>query len=201
MHLWSAEVGRHLFESSTSIAEMVARSVLVYVFLVVLLRMAGKRLLAQLNPFDFVVLLILSNTLQNAILGEDNSVIGGAIRALSLLSLNRLFIRFDVWLNDRAPGEAVMLLERTVDGSSQPLIEDGRVIDAVRRKEGITPNQLRAALHKQGIRSIDEVKSAQLEPGGVLYVERNDQTSDAAWREDLTARLTRIEDVLTQNRA
>ena len=200
MHWWSPDAVRHLYQTSTSVTEMVLRSVLVYIFLVIVLRLAGKRLLAQLNPFDFVVLLILSNTLQNAILGDDNSVLGGVVRASALLLFNRLFVRFDVWLNDRAPDEAVMLLERAVDGSSQPLIEDGGVIDRVRRREGITPNQLRAALHKQGIRSIDDVKSAQLEPGGVFYVERKDQTSDAAWREELVQRLTRIEEMLTTSR-
>ena len=196
MHWWSPDAVRHLFQTSTSLGEMVARSVLVYVFLVIVLRLVGKRLLAQLNPFDFVVLLILSNTLQNAILGDDDSVLGGVVRASALLLFNHLFIRFDVWLNDRAQGGAVMFLERAVDGSSQPLIEDGSVIDSVRRSEGITSNQLRAALHRQGVRSLDDVKSAQLEPGGVLYVERQDRMSDAEWREDLVTRLTRIEEML-----
>ena len=79
MTVWSPDAVRHLYLTSTSIAEMILRSVLVYVFLVVVLRLSGKRLLAQLSPFDFVVILILSNTLQNAILGEDNTVAGGIV--------------------------------------------------------------------------------------------------------------------------
>ena len=79
MTFWSPDAIRHLYLTSTSIAEMILRSALVYVFLVVVLRLSGKRLLAQLSPFDFVVILILSNTLQNAILGEDNSVAGGIV--------------------------------------------------------------------------------------------------------------------------
>ena len=209
MTFWSPDAFRHLYLTSTSMVEMVLRSALVYVFLVVVLRFSGKRLLAQLSPFDFVVILILSNTLQNAILGEDNSVAGGIVRAVSLLALNWAFVRFDVWLNEAVDrnrrrthegvpgaGGIVNLLERIVDGSADRLILDGAIFHDVRRKEGITRNQLRAALHRQGIRSVKDVARAELDPGGVLYVERKDQTSDAAWREDLTARLNRIEQLV-----
>ena len=157
---------------------MILRSVLVYVFLVVVLRLSGKRLLAQLSPFDFVVILILSNTLQNAILGEDNTVAGGIVRAVSLLALNWTFVRFDVWLNEAvdrnrrraddgsaARGGVFRLLERIVDGSADRLIVNGAVFHQVRRKEGITGNQLRAALHRQGIRSVKDVARAELDPG------------------------------------
>ena len=212
MTFWSPDAIRHLYLTSTSIAEMILRSALVYVFLIVVLRLSGKRLLAQLSPFDFVVILILSNTLQNAILGEDNSVAGGIVRAVSLLGLNWAFVRFDVWLNEAvdrnrrraedgsgAHSAMFALLEQIVDGSADRLIVNGAIFHQVRRREGITLNQLRAALHRQGIRSVKDVARAQLDPGGVLYVERKDQTPDTAWREDLTARLNRIEQLLASH--
>src|SRR6266705_1298900 len=85
---------RDMFLLSMPIAEKVLRPILVYVFLVLLLRVFGKRELAQLNPFDLVVLLSLSNTVQNAIIGADNSVAGGLLGALSLLLVNYVVVRF-----------------------------------------------------------------------------------------------------------
>src|SRR5438034_4112690 len=84
----------NMFSLSLPVAEKMLRPVIVYVFLIVGLRLAGKRELAQLNPFDLVVLLTLSNTVQNAIIGEDNSVTGGLIGAATLLGLNYGVIRF-----------------------------------------------------------------------------------------------------------
>src|SRR5919204_3069674 len=83
-----------MFALSVPIAEKILRPILVYVFLVLLLRIFGKRELAQLNPFDLVVLLSLSNTVQNAIIGEDNSVAGGLIGATALLALNYVVVRY-----------------------------------------------------------------------------------------------------------
>src|SRR5467141_463304 len=88
------DMWRDMFVLGVPILEKILRSVIVYVFLIVGLRLAGKRELAQLNPFDLVVLLTLSNTVQNAIIGEDNSVTGGLIGAATLLALNYAVIRF-----------------------------------------------------------------------------------------------------------
>src|ERR1017187_5806463 len=84
----------NLFHLDLSILEKVVRTVVVYFFLVGGLRLAGKRELAQLNPFDLVVLLTLSNALQNAIIGNDNSLLGGLIGAATLLALNHIVVRF-----------------------------------------------------------------------------------------------------------
>src|SRR3979490_2195972 len=84
----------HMFALGLPVAEKILRPIVVYIFLVVGLRLAGKRELAQLNPFDLVVLLTLSNTVQNAIIGEDNSVTGGLIGATTLLVVNYAVIRF-----------------------------------------------------------------------------------------------------------
>src|SRR6187551_508677 len=83
-----------MFALGLPVLEKILRPIVIYVFLIVALRLAGKRELAQLNPFDLVVLLTLSNTVQNAIIGEDNSVTGGLVGALSLFTINYLVIRF-----------------------------------------------------------------------------------------------------------
>src|SRR5207247_2075284 len=90
----SAALFRDLFYPDVSIVEKIIRPILVYFFLVISLRLAGKRELAQLNPFDLVVLLTLSNTVQNAIIGSDNSVTGGIIGAATLLLVNYVVVRF-----------------------------------------------------------------------------------------------------------
>src|SRR4051812_7199706 len=82
-----------MFVLSLPVLEKVLRPVIVYVFLLIGLRIAGKRELAQLNPFDLIVLLMLSNTVQNAIIGDDNTVTGGVVGAVSLLTLNYVVVR------------------------------------------------------------------------------------------------------------
>src|SRR3954470_5502880 len=102
------EITAHLFTLTIPLLEKIIRPILVYLFLVVLLRVFGKREMAQLNPFDLVVLLSLANTVQNAIIGEDNSVTGGLIGAFSLCAINYLVVRFmfrykrlDQWIEGR----------------------------------------------------------------------------------------------------
>src|SRR5262245_59851711 len=130
-----------MFALGVPVLEKVLRPVLVYAFLVVGLRLAGKRELAQLNPFDLVVLLTLSNTVQNAIIGEDNSVTGGLIGAITLLGVNWVLVRFLF---------AHPALERVVEGDPTVLIEDGRIVEAGLRDELITRAELDAAAHRQG---------------------------------------------------
>ena len=84
----------HMFALGLPVLEKVLRPIAVYLFLVVGLRLAGKRELAQLNPFDLIVLLTLSNTVQNAIIGDDNSITGGLIGAATLLLVNWVVVRF-----------------------------------------------------------------------------------------------------------
>src|ERR1700710_929126 len=110
----NSQLWQNMFHLSVPIAEKILRPVLVDAFLIVGLRLAGKRELAQLNPFDLVVLLTLSNTVQNAIIGEDNSVIGGIIGATTLLFVNYVLVRF-VSRHES--------LERLVEGDPDVLIE------------------------------------------------------------------------------
>src|SRR5215467_9549206 len=112
-----------------SIFEKIIRPILVYFFLIVGLRLAGKRELAQLNAFDLVVLLLLSNTVQNAIIGNDNSVLGGFIGATTLLVVNYVVVRF-LYSHES--------LDRMIEGDPDVLIENGQLREDRLKKELIT---------------------------------------------------------------
>ena len=123
------------------VLEKIMRPVIVYIFLVVGLRLAGKRELAQLNPFDLVVLLTISNTVQNAIIGEDNSVTGGIIGATTLLVINYVV----VWFLSRHEK-----LDALVAGAADVLVDGGQVRRDRLEKESITVQELEAAARRQG---------------------------------------------------
>ncbi|HXX99755.1 MAG TPA: YetF domain-containing protein [Candidatus Limnocylindrales bacterium] len=153
------DMWKDMFVVSLPIVEKILRPVVVYFFLVIVLRLSGKRELVQLNPFDLVVLLTLSNTVQNAIIGDDNSVSGGLIGATSLLATNYLVVRF---LYDHRK------IDRLVEGRADVLVEHGRVRTQHLKHELITMAQLEAAARKQGFASLAEVDQCILEPGGTL---------------------------------
>lgn len=153
------DIWKDMFVLGIPLLEKILRPIVIYAFLVVSLRLSGKRELVQLNPFDLVVLLTLSNTVQNAIIGDDNTVLGGIIGASSLLVTNYLVVRF---LYDHRK------LDQMVEGRADALIEDGKVRTQHLRKELITMPQLQAAAHKQGFGSLSEVEQCVLEPGGTL---------------------------------
>ena len=153
------DMWKDMFVITLPILEKILRPVIVYIFLVVMLRLSGKRELVQLNPFDLVVLLTLSNTVQNAIIGDDNSVSGGLLVATSLLAINYLVVRFLYKHRE---------LDRLVEGKADVLIEGGRVRTQHLRSELITMAQLEAAARKQGFSSLSEVDQCILEPGGTL---------------------------------
>src|SRR5436853_1075579 len=109
------EIWKDLFVLGIPLLEKILRPILVYAFLVVSLRLSGKRELVQLNPFDLVVLLMLSNTVQNAIIGDDNSVLGGVIGAATLVLLNVAVVRYlyrHRALDRRIEGEPILLVDR-----------------------------------------------------------------------------------------
>jgi len=168
-------IWKDMFVLSLPILEKILRPIIVYVFLIVGLRLSGKRELAQLNPFDLVVLLTLSNTVQNAIIGDDNSVTGGIIGATSLLAINYLVVRF---LYDHRK------LDQLVEGSADILIEDGKVHEHKLKKELITKQELAAAARKQGFDTLSEVHQCILEPGGTLtFIAKKPDTEDVRHRE------------------
>ena len=174
---------KDMFVMGLPLLEKILRPIFVYAFLVISLRLSGKRELVQLNPFDLVVLLTLSNTVQNAIIGEDNSVIGGIIGATSLLVTNYLVVRF---LYDHRK------LDQLVEGRADVLVENGRVRTQHLKKELITMAQLEAAARKQGFESLSEVEQCVLEPGGTLtFLGKKPGTEDVRHQE-LLGKLERM---------
>ena len=159
--LVSPKMWGDMFVVGAPIAEKVLRPVLVYVFLVVALRVFGKRELAQLNPFDLVVLLSLSNTVQNAIIGNDNSLSGGLIGALALLAINYLVVRF-LFRHRR--------LDEILEGEPTVLVEHGCVKNDALAKELLTTAELMTVLHRQGFEFVEEVERCILQPGGTFDV-------------------------------
>ena len=159
--LASQKMWGEIFVVGVPIAEKILRPALVYVFLVVALRVFGKRELAQLNPFDLVVLLSLSNTVQNAIIGNDNSLSGGLIGALALLALNYLVVRF-LFRHRR--------LDEILEGAPAVLVEHGSVKQDALAKELLTTAELMTVLHRQGFETVAEVDRCILQPGGTFDV-------------------------------
>lgn len=155
----------HMFQLPLPFLEKLLRPVIVYLVLVLLLRLFGKRELAQLNPFDLVVLLSLSNTVQNAIIGDDNSVTGGIIGAFSLLGINWVVVR----ILFRSPR-----LTRMLEGRAAVLVHDGQVDRKMLERESLTLEELIEVIHRQGFEHVHEVKRCELEPNGTFYVEAFD---------------------------
>jgi uncharacterized membrane protein YcaP (DUF421 family) len=171
---------RDMFALGLPLVEKIVRPIVVYVFLIVGLRLAGKRELAQLNPFDLVVLLTLSNTVQNAIIGNDNSITGGLVGAATLLLVNYVVVRF-LYGHER--------LDRLVEGDPDVLMEGGVVNAESLRRELITKIELEAAAHKQGFASLDEIDKAVLDPGGSICFFPKKPTPDAARHDELMEKL------------
>lgn len=174
------DMWKDMFVLALPIAEKILRPVVVYVFLVVGLRLSGKRELVQLNPFDLVVLLTLSNTVQNAIIGDDNTITGGIIGATSLLIVNYLVVRF--LYKHRS-------LDQLIEGKADVLIEDGKVRTQHLKRELITMAQLEAAARKQGFDSLSEVQQCVLEPGGTITFLGKKPGTDESRHSELLKRL------------
>ncbi|MEP7354653.1 MAG: YetF domain-containing protein [Acidobacteriota bacterium] len=155
----------NLFVAQIPVLEKILRPVIVYFALLLMLRVFGKRELAQLNPFDLTVLMMLSNTVQNAIIGNDNSLSGGLIGALTLLVVNYAVVRL-VFRHQR--------LDQIVAGAPTVLITDGKIDQAAMKRELVTEGELRVAANRQGIGDLANVENCQLEPGGVMLFEAKD---------------------------
>jgi uncharacterized membrane protein YcaP (DUF421 family) len=185
----------HMFKLvDVTLIEKIARPILVYFFLIIGLRLAGKRELAQLNAFDLVVLLTLSNTVQNAIIGNDNSVSGGLIGATALLATNSILVRF-LYTHEK--------LDRLIEGEPDVLVENGQVKMDRLKKELLTLAELEIAAHKQGFASLKDVDRAILEPGGVICFVAHKPQPEEARQTAMLARLDELNrklDVLIANR-
>jgi uncharacterized membrane protein YcaP (DUF421 family) len=179
-----ASVWSDMMVPGISIVEKVLRPILVYVFLIVGFRLAGKRELAQLNPFDLVVLLTISNTVQNAIIGNDNSLLGGLIGATTLLVANWLMVRW-IYHHPR--------VERLVEGTPTVLIDRGVVHSEALERELVTIEELGAAARRQGLLSLDDAERVVLETGGTLTFVPKAATTRVRRHDEIVARLDVIQ--------
>jgi len=182
-------VWHNLFVPELSVAEKILRPIFVYAFLVVAVRLAGRRELAQLNSFDLVVLLMLANTVQNATIGNDNSMVGGLIGVSALLVINYVVVR----LLYRYPS-----VDRLLEGGSVELIRGGRVLSQNLGREAITEEELMEAIRKQGLGSAAEVDRAVLETGGTISVVARKPTPAEERLHHLEGVLKEIRDELSQ---
>lgn len=175
-----APISASMFHLPVPLVEKILRPVVVYLVLVILLRVFGKRELAQLNPFDLVVLLSLSNTVQNAIIGDDNSVTGGVVGAVSLLTINWVVVR----ILFRSPK-----LNRALEGRPAVLIRDGHVDPKALEREALTREELVEVVRKQGFEHIHDVHRCELEPNGTFYIEARDPSIADKRHEELLAKI------------
>ncbi|MEO7276255.1 MAG: YetF domain-containing protein [Vicinamibacterales bacterium] len=189
----AAAFWQNLFDFGTfdhvtiSLAEKIVRPIVVYALLVLLLRKMGKRILAQLNPFDLVVLLMLSNTVQNAIIGNDSSLLGGVVGAASLIAVNAVAVR---WFYRGARPEHQVLEENDVY-----LIRDYRADEEVLKGLRINLGELTARAHERGFDDLSEVETAVLYPNGTIYM-KGAGSSDSAQLAEIRVELTAIRETL-----
>ena len=186
MHPLLNSLNTDMFHMPLPITEKILRPVIVYLFLVVFLRIFGKRELAQLNPFDLVVLLSLSNTVQNAMIGDDNSVSGGLIGAFALLAINWVL----AWALFRSPKITAQL-----EGSPTTLIRDGVVDEAALKSQTLTHEDLITVLNRNGFNDPAEIKLCILEPNGAFYVKGITPSTDELERRQM---LTLLNDLTTE---
>jgi uncharacterized membrane protein YcaP (DUF421 family) len=180
---WGDTIQHLLAGPGLPIAEKVLRPVIVYAALVVLLRVFGKRELAQLNPFDLVVLLSLSNTVQNAIIGDDNTVSGGLIGAVALLAANYIVVRF-MFKHRR--------LDQLLEGEPTTLVERGSVCEKALARELLTVPELQTVAHRQGFANLGDVETCVLEPGGTFFIEGRTPPPDERRHRELLERIEQL---------
>ena len=154
--------------------QIVVRSAVVYGFLLIVLRLMGKRQIGQLAPFDLVLILVLSNAVQNAMNGGDNSVFGGLVSASTLFALNSA-VGVVTSRSKRA--------EALIEGHPLVLIHNGKLYDAMLKRANITRHELNSALRQAGCGCVDEVQYAVLENNGAISVVPRDRESGIGNRE------------------
>ncbi len=173
-----AKLWTDLFLPNLPVIDKILRAVIVYFFLVAGLKLAGRRELAQLNAFDLVVLLTIANTVQNAIIGNDNSVTGGLIGATTLLLVNYLVVRFAFEYKRR---------HRQIADSGVVLVADGQVQQEALKKQLISLEELKQAANRQGYETLSEVERAVLNPdGSFAFKKKKDSAEDHAYQEILS---------------
>jgi uncharacterized membrane protein YcaP (DUF421 family) len=172
-----------MFHVPIPILEKILRPILVYLALIVLLRVFGKRELAQLNPFDLVVLLSLSNTVQNAIIGDDNSLSGGIIGAVTLLTINWIVVRI-LYASPR--------MSRVLGGVERTLITNGRIDNYALKKELVSREELLTVIRRQGFENFEDVSRCIIEPNGGFFIEGRQPSADEGRQKVLLDRLEEL---------
>ena len=147
----------------TPIWELIIRATSVFTFLFLVCRIWGRKHMGQLSPFDFILLLIISECFQSALQGEEKSITGGMIALTTLVSLNTILSR-TTFFSQR--------LEKLIDGAPKILIQDGIVDEEMRKKEVLSYQDLYTALRMEGVLEIKDVVQATIEPNGRLSVVR-----------------------------
>lgn len=179
----------NLFQLPVPALDKVVRALIIYAFLVVALRLGGKREMAQLNALDFVVLLAVANAVQNGIIGNDNSVTGAVLGATVFLAANTvmavLVFRHRRW-------------RRVIEGSATVLISDGCVDQTALRHERLTEEDLLVAVEKEGATSFEDVALAVLEPSGSIVTVIQTPTPEQQHYEELTGQLSDLRESVGQ---
>ena len=175
-----------MFAVQIPIVEKILRTVLVYATILILFRLAGKRDLGTLNTLDFVVLFLLSNVVQNAIIGNDTSLLGGIIGAATLVAVNAALSRWRA-----SSGRAAGILE----GKPTTLIEDGRFLPGAARRLSLRPADVERAIRVQNGDDLTEIATGLLEPNGqlVLTLKKEEQSATKSDIADLRTQLNAIE--------
>ena len=186
--MWTA-----MFVEQIPLAEKVLRTVVVYALLAVLFRLTGKRGLASLNTFDFIVIFLLSNVVQNAVIGNDTSLVGGMIGAVTLVAVNAGINRL-IAVN--------ATVARIFEGHATTVIRDGHLVDGALRRLGLRRSEIDHAVRLQNGDDVAQVETGSLEPGGqlVLSLRPAEQNATKADIAALTDRLARMEALLTAPR-
>jgi uncharacterized membrane protein YcaP (DUF421 family) len=150
-----------MFRGATPAWEIVVRTVVVYALVLIGLRLLGKRQVGQLNVADLVMILLIANAVQNAMVGPDVSLEGGAIAAVTLLVVNFVVVRALAF---------TPLGERLLEGAPTLLIHDGRLVEAALHREGLSQEEVEMAIREHGIADPSGVRAAYLEPDGTVSV-------------------------------
>lgn len=186
LHVLLASIPDSLFTVTSPLLEKGLRTVGVYFGILLLLRLAGKRDLAQLNTFDLVVLLLLSNVVQNAVIGRDDSWLGGMVGAVTLIAVNSLVVRA------ARRSDAV---DRVLEGTATTIARDGELDNSALVRLGLRRADVELALREQGATSLDAVERAVLEPGGsILLTLRED--AEPATRADVARLEAKLDQLL-----
>ncbi len=182
--MWQA-----LFVMQIPVLEKILRTVLVYLVVVVLFRLAGKRGLANLNSLDLTVLLLLSNVVQNAIIGNDNSLLGGAVGAITLVAINA-GVNHSLTRSER--------FAHLIEGAATTVISEGRELQGALRRLAIRPGDLDHAVRMQSADDVSEIQDGRLEPSGqlVLTLKKNEQGATKSDIADLQRKLDGIQATL-----